>query len=363
MGKIRHLAWLFCFLFVCVLLLLASSNQAQNLVGAHGGLASYVFLALFLAIPGSFVTLGSAYAFEALLAGSRHSSLRKLWDGSASVRLDLISVAMTLLPLRYAGYVLSLGLLYVVDTHALRPANVSMTRLLPTWGLQVACLVLFQSFISYWIHRLEHSVPALWALHKFHHSADRMALVTADRQTELTKGVEQLLLFVFLAVLSEPTAAKPGADGPLFVLVALYFAFRAFRGVNQYLCHSNLTTDYGWVGRWLLVSPRMHRLHHATSPRYHNTNFTFDFVIWDRLFGTYASCDAAAVNQLALGLDDNPFNTGGSLGSVLRAYLITPYLEFWRAASNGLPAWLPTRSDPNPAAPAAGQRSGMQNES
>ena len=347
MGKIRPLAWLFCFLFVCALLLLASSNQAQSLVGAHGGLA-YIVLALFVAIPGSFVTLAAAYAFEALLAGSRQSSLSTLKAGSASVRLDLISVAMTLLPLRYAGYVLSLGLLYVVDTRALQPAHVSVTRWLPTWGLQVACLVLFQSFVSYWIHRLEHAVPALWALHKFHHSADRMSILTADRQTELTKGVEQLLLFGFLALLSEPTAAKPGTDSPLFFLVALYFAWRAFRGVNQYLCHSNLTTDYGWVGRWLLVSPRMHRLHHATSARHHNTNFTFDFVIWDRLFGTYASCDVAVAYGLTLGLDDNPFNTGSSLGSVLRDYLITPYVEFWRAVSKGVRAWLPTRNSSKP---------------
>jgi sterol desaturase/sphingolipid hydroxylase (fatty acid hydroxylase superfamily) len=217
--------------------------------------------------------------------------------------------------------------------------------LLPLWGLQITLLVLCGSFISYWMHRLEHTIPALWALHKFHHSADRMSMLTSARQTQLAKGVEEVLLLIPLALLGNPIAPKPVVGSLSFVIVAIYAAFRTFTTINMYLCHSNLTTDYGWIGRWLLVSPRMHRLHHAASRSYHDKNFTFDLVIWDRLFGTYATCDALAVANLPLGLDENPFNSRDTIKGVLRSYFLTPYLVFWYELRKGLKAWLPARLD------------------
>ncbi len=127
----------------------------------------------------------------------------------------------------------------------------------------------------------------------------------------------------------------------------VYFLYRTFQRVNQYLVHSNLTTDYGWVGRWLLVSPRMHRLHHATSGSYFNKNFTFDLVIWDRLFGTYAACEEQALPALSLGVSDSPFNSGRSIKSVLRDYFVTSYVVFWRALRQGGRVWVPERLQPS----------------
>jgi sterol desaturase/sphingolipid hydroxylase (fatty acid hydroxylase superfamily) len=355
MGKIKRLAWLLAFLFACGLLVVTGSSQVQQLASAHRSVPLYLLLSLLFAIPAGIVTLAAAFLLEWLFVGWSRSSLKSLRDAPASVRLDMLSVAITLLPHRWLGYMLSLGLLYAADTYLLQPTNVSLTHLLPWWGIQVACLVVFQSFIAYWMHRLEHTIPALWALHKFHHSADRMSILTTDRQTELTKGVEQIVLFLFLALLSDPTAPKPNAASPLFGLVVIYFVYRTFMGVNHYLCHSNLGTDYGWIGRWLLVSPRMHRLHHATSPQYHNKNFTFDLVIWDRLFGSYASCDAVAASRMQLGLDDNPFNSGSAISCVLRDYFLTPYIVFWHAVRKGFKAWLPAAL--NPARGTAGLRS------
>jgi sterol desaturase/sphingolipid hydroxylase (fatty acid hydroxylase superfamily) len=330
------------------LLAITGSVQLQQFVGAHGGATFHVPLLILLAIPGSIVTLASAYLIEGLLVGWRDSSLKTLGEASGSVRLDVLSVALELLSLRRLGYVLSLGLLYVLETRSLQPATDFQVRFLPSWGIQVGCLLLLGSFISYWVHRLEHSIPALWALHKFHHSADRMSILTSHRQTELSKRVEQALetfplILVFAA--TEPTAPKPNALGALLPLFVIYFLYRTFIRVNQYLCHSNLTTGYGWIGRWLLVSPRMHRLHHARAAQYHDKNFTFDLVIWDRIFGTYATCDAAEIGAIPLGLDDNPFNRTSTIKCVLRDYFLTSYIVFWQALRNGVRAWLPTRSD------------------
>jgi sterol desaturase/sphingolipid hydroxylase (fatty acid hydroxylase superfamily) len=345
MEKVKRLAWLLCFLIPCGMLLLTGSSQLQQLLRTHGGLPSYLLLTLLLAIPTSVVTLAAAYLFEGLLAGWQGSSLRALLTESASVRLDILSILPTVLPLRYVGYILSLGLLYVSDTHPTRSGTFSLANALPWWGLQLGCFLLLQSCISYWVHRLEHMVPALWALHKFHHSADRMSILTSHRETELARGVEQILPLLFVALVSEPPAVKSAVgSSPLFAIAAAYFLYRTFIRVNQYLCHSNLTTGYGWIGRWLLVSPRMHRLHHAVSPEYHDKNFTFDLVIWDRLFGTYASCDAATASHIPIGLDDRTFNSGSSVKCVLRDYFLTSYLTFWEALRQGWRAWLPARA-------------------
>jgi sterol desaturase/sphingolipid hydroxylase (fatty acid hydroxylase superfamily) len=347
MAKIKRLVCSIGLLFAFGLLAITGSTQLQQLVGAHGGAPLHVLLLLLLAIPVSLVTLASAYLIEGVLVGWRNSSLKTLGEASGSVRLDVLSVALELLPFRRLGYVLSLGLLYVIEIRSTHPVIDLPARFLPSWGIQVGCLLLLGSFISYWVHRLEHSIPALWALHKFHHSADRMSILTSHRQTELTKRVEQALssLPLLLLAMTEPTAPRPNATSALFPLVVIYFLYRAFIRVNQYLVHSNLTTDYGWIGRWLLVSPRMHRLHHAKAAEYHNKNFTFDLVIWDRIFGTYATCEAADVRAVPLGLDDNPFNRTSTIWGVLRDYFLTSYIVFWQALRDGIKAWLPMRSD------------------
>jgi sterol desaturase/sphingolipid hydroxylase (fatty acid hydroxylase superfamily) len=344
MRKIKLLAWLLCLIFVCGLILLpAARGHLEHFISQHRGVPMYVLLALLLAIPAKIVTLVTAFLFELLLVGWSRSSLKTLWEARASVKLDALSIAMSLLPLGRLGYILSLGLLFAIDTHSVRTENISLTHFLPLWGVQVTILILFHSFFAYWMHRLEHAIPALWALHKFHHSADRMSIFTSERRTVLTKGVEEALLFIPLILLSDPTAPKPVMGSLAFVMVGIYAAFRIFTGFNMYLCHSNLTTDYGWIGRWLLVSPRMHRLHHAASRDYHDKNFTFDLVIWDRLFGTYATCDASAIADIPLGLDDNPFNTRASVVGVLRNYFLTPYWVFWQELRKGFKAWLPAR--------------------
>jgi sterol desaturase/sphingolipid hydroxylase (fatty acid hydroxylase superfamily) len=342
--KLKFLAWLLCLLLVCVLgLTTVRHSELLQAAQVHRGMAFYVLLTLLLAIPVSLVTIGSVYLLELLLIGWSRSSLRLLWEGRASVKLDMLAIAINRLPLRRLTYLLSFGFLYVVDTPTAQHAKISFTHFLPSWGLQVAGLVLLQSFFSYWMHRLEHTIPALWALHKFHHSADRMSILTSERNTQLTKGVEEMVLFLPLALLSSPTAPQPAAASPLFVLFVAYFAYRVFIHFNSFLVHSNLRTDYGWIGRWLLVSPNMHLLHHAKAPAYHDKNFTFDLVIWDRLFGTYASCDPAVIGSVPLGLADNPFDSPGSVKGVLRDYFLTPYIVFWQELRKGLKAWLPVR--------------------
>jgi sterol desaturase/sphingolipid hydroxylase (fatty acid hydroxylase superfamily) len=56
--------------------------------------------------------------------------------------------------------------------------------------------------------------------------------------------------------------------------------------VYQLLVHSNIRSDWGWFGRWVLISPAAHRIHHSSKPEHYNKNISV-LVIWDRLFGTW----------------------------------------------------------------------------
>jgi sterol desaturase/sphingolipid hydroxylase (fatty acid hydroxylase superfamily) len=352
MRKLKLLGWLFSFLFACGLVLLVNSHaELQAFAKSHSGLPFWLGLALLLAIPARIAALIAAYLLELLLVGWQRSALRMLGQPEASVRLDALAIlVMLLLPHRRLGWLLSFGLLYLLDVFAAQHFALSFTHLLPAWGIQILCLVLFQSFLRYWMHRLEHSIPALWALHKFHHSADRMTLLTSARQTQFCKGFEEGLIFLPAALLSDPIAPPPALASPFFFLVVVYFAYQSLILINGYLCHSNLRTGYGWIGRWLIVSPRMHRLHHATAPEYHHKNFSFDLMFWDRIFGTYAACPAdVEVADIPIGLQDSPFNHRPSIGGVMREYFVTTYVIFWQEIRKGLVACVPTRLRTNTA--------------
>jgi sterol desaturase/sphingolipid hydroxylase (fatty acid hydroxylase superfamily) len=346
MRILKAFSWLVVFLAAWSLIVLALWQGPLRHIAAHGGLALYLALPLVLAIPARFLALTGAYLLELLLVGWQGSALRMLWKPSASVRMDIVAIlTQLLLPHRHLGYVLSFGLLYLIDLCSPQLQPLSLTRLLPTWGLQLVCFISFQSLLQYWMHRIEHAIPALWALHKFHHSAESMSLLTSARSTQLASGIEAGLVLAPAALLASATAPTPWLGNPAFAIAVIYFLYRTFVGVNGYFCHSNLTTDYGWIGRWLLVSPRMHRLHHAKPSSYHDKNFTFDLVIWDRLFGTYAACPPGTDPlSIPLGLEENPFNRDDTVGGTLREYFLGTYLEFWHELRNGVRAWLPARS-------------------
>jgi sterol desaturase/sphingolipid hydroxylase (fatty acid hydroxylase superfamily) len=341
MRKVRVLAVWFGILAVGALVLLSSSSMLQHLAQAHENAPYFFLLSFLIGIGATFTAMVAAYLLEWLLGGWAGSSLEALWKARASMKLDVLAALVMQLPHKHLDYILSLGLLYLIGTRSPHPTGLSTSvmHMLPSWGLQAGCALLFTSLVSYWIHRVQHSIPALWALHKFHHSADRLAILTTFRETKLSGAVDAALRVLPLAILTVPIAAKPTSASPAFVLVGIYFLFTALTRLNSFIIHSNLDLGYGWIGRWLLVSPRMHRLHHCASPAYHNRNFSFDLVLWDRLFGSYAMCDDVA--RQPVGLIDNPFNSSDSLKGVLRDYFLTPYVEFWRAVRVGLKAWLP----------------------
>jgi sterol desaturase/sphingolipid hydroxylase (fatty acid hydroxylase superfamily) len=65
--------------------------------------------------------------------------------------------------------------------------------------------------------------------------------------------------------------------------------------------------SFGWIGRYLIISPNGHRIHHSLDEKHHNKNFGAMFTWWDQLFGTFYLSD----DTVEIGIDDNAYNSKG----------------------------------------------------
>jgi sterol desaturase/sphingolipid hydroxylase (fatty acid hydroxylase superfamily) len=55
--------------------------------------------------------------------------------------------------------------------------------------------------------------------------------------------------------------------------------------------------------RKLIVTPDMHRIHHSVVPAETNSNYGFNFSLWDRLFGSYRQQPHAGHLGMRIGLE------------------------------------------------------------
>lgn len=126
-----------------------------------------------------------------------------------------------------------------------------------------------------WIwHRTCHLLPLLWRFHRVHHSDPDMDVTTAFR---FHPG--ELLLS---AVARLPVISLLGLSASqLLVYETLLLAASQFH-------HAALP-----AGRWderlrrWIVTPAVHRIHHARERQFTNSNYSSLLTCWDRLFGTW----------------------------------------------------------------------------
>ncbi len=130
--------------------------------------------------------------------------------------------------------------------------------------------------LAYYVfHRSAHRVRWFWASHVIHHSSQHYNLSTALRQT-WTGFFSATFIFRL----------------PLFLIgfpPAMVFFVAALNLVYQFWIH---TETIGRMPRWfeaVMNTPSHHRVHHATNPRYLDSNYAGVFIVWDRMFGTFVA--------------------------------------------------------------------------
>jgi len=138
----------------------------------------------------------------------------------------------------------------------------------------IALVIVYALYIdcaNYWIHRLSHVIPLLWAMHSFHHSAECLTVATGGRH----HWAERIALAP-LALLTLMLFQVPVHIMSIAVLVM---------NVPAALQHLNYKIAWHRAGFWV-NTPHWHRIHHSVEPKHYDKNFSSAFPIMDVIFGT-----------------------------------------------------------------------------
>ncbi len=178
------------------------------------------------------------------------------------------------------------GLSYLVGTFLVRPAALGVAAYCQTQGLgllawaalplwaQLGLGFLWMDLSFYWWHRANHVHPLLWRFHNVHHVDPDMDVTTAFRfhffETFYSTG------FRILQV------------GLMGVVPLTYLLYEMAFNLCTLFHHSNLRLPLR-LERWLnrvVVTPRMHGLHHSAVGSETNSNYSVVFRWWDSLHRT-----------------------------------------------------------------------------
>lgn len=254
--------------------------------------------------------LPTALWIEALVVGWERSSARALiFNPTQSMRTDLAVLVLGQgHVLELVGKVMMLGAsmisgLVIRDWIAARTGFAVDPSGLPL-ALQVVIYFYVYTFFDYWTHRLDHT-RFFWPIHRYHHSAEDFCVVTSARQHPAT--------FSAIFVINLPLAIL-GATPSVMIFVSVVVTTVGF------LIHSQLQSDWGWVGRWVIQSPLHHRLHHKLDMTHPTGHFAMA-PIWDRLFGTWYG---GARRDLVIGVSQ-PYRHG----FFIVPDLLRDYWHFW----------------------------------
>ena len=140
-------------------------------------------------------------------------------------------------------------------------------------------------------HVMFHAVPALWRVHRMHHT---------DLDLDVTSGVRFHPIEIVISML-----IKLGLVASLGTPAAAVLTFEVALNATSMFNHANLYLP-AKLDRYLrlaIVTPDMHRVHHSIVVAETNSNFGFNLSLWDRLLRTYRDQPAAGHDAMTIGIE------------------------------------------------------------
>lgn len=160
---------------------------------------------------------------------------------------------------------------------------------MPLWTQIIVGVLLLDFIGAYFIHWLEHKVKWMWKFHLIHHT---------DTNVDVTTGLRhhpgETVFRVSFTILAVVVVGAPIGIVMLYQSLSVLFA---------HLTHANINVNkkLDKVLSYILVTPRMHKVHHHFKQPLTDTNYGNIFSIWDRIFGTFAY--VPDTNSLHYGID------------------------------------------------------------
>jgi len=133
-------------------------------------------------------------------------------------------------------------------------------------------LLISQDFMFYWLHRIDHYCRMFWAVHVTHHSSEEFNLTVGFRSS-VFQPLYRFIYYIPLALIG-------------FKGVDIMFMYAATQ-IYGILIHTKTVGKLGFFESFL-STPSHHRVHHASNVKYLDKNMGMVFIIWDKLFGTFA---------------------------------------------------------------------------
>ncbi|HWU62330.1 MAG TPA: sterol desaturase family protein [Ensifer sp.] len=170
---------------------------------------------------------------------------------------------------------LPLLMLYEYRVFTIPPDNV----------LALLAAFILTDFCYYWNHFAMHKVRLLWASHSVHHSPTRLNLTAAVR---LGLGGQLAGGFLFYS----PLVLIGFHPLVVYAMLGLGLAYQLF-------IHPARAPDLGPL-EWVLNTPKHHQVHHASNPQCIDKNFGGVFIVFDRMFGTFAKAPEHEILKFGL---------------------------------------------------------------
>lgn len=152
----------------------------------------------------------------------------------------------------------------------------------------IITLALFLAYeFGYWVdHYIKHRVPALWELHKVHHSANVLTPLTVFRIHPLDGLIFANILAVSLGVTNGIANYAFGKPITLFSIDDTNVILVLFVHIYVHLQHTHLWIAFTGLAGRVFLSPAHHQIHHSNNPIHFDKNLGSCLAIWDWLFGT-----------------------------------------------------------------------------
>lgn len=213
-------------------------------------------LLLLISTPIYVIVIGA----ELLLSHFQHKKSYTWKDTAQNIYLMLLNSGIDLLIRSiYIGIILTFFFSHRIAAPISNP-----------WIYWITLLV-FEDFMYYWLHRVDHFCRLFWATHVTHHSSPNFNLTVGFRSSVM----EPLYRFVYFI----PIAAL----GFQPVDIAFMYSATQIWGI---LVHTERINKLGFL-EYFLVTPSHHRVHHGSNPKYLDKNIGMFLIIWDKLFGTF----------------------------------------------------------------------------
>lgn len=160
------------------------------------------------------------------------------------------------------------------------------------WLTVCVCVVL-ADLVYYWAHRFMHRVNLAWATHTVHHSSPYFNISVAYRFGPMD-GFWPIFFHIPLILLG---------FNPFVVIFSEMFV-----QLYQTILHTEMFKKLPRPIEAIMNTPSHHRVHHGSNDAYLDANYAGIFIIWDRMFGTFAEEQEEVVYGLVKPINSiNPF--------------------------------------------------------